>query len=426
MKTAQTPGLVIPYPEQTSAKSFNPFQLLAGSQPATVPVQTSSVSATVIQAKWSDLLLRYNTMKTEKQDGAFKTGKFKIGWNKKSLQKWISAFLAGLAENKPKEALHALEGLLDQLNADSKSKIGKPKNAGNNWDEQAAKNNAAGFYTRWKNAVTEHRQYIMEESEWMEDFQIAYGVRQPQPPQDITRDDYLIYVKTINKQGKVEMSMLEKLWDMADEALRTRIKSVISTNKKLTPLSDIVYFLEAVHPDNVGYEQGVEQFRGWGNLAVNMDTFNRSYTNYLAKKKEDEIEMPGESVPHYNEQDREQYRLQPTGKQIKKANDTPLAGDNIYVLSAGDVFYGGAGNVPRIHHSSFLSGQPVKCAGHMRTDNGGNLETIDNTSGHYAPDKAALKRAVVALKEQMNTEDVRVQGYGNNGPQTVDQFLYLS
>lgn len=52
------------------------------------------------------------------------------------------------------------------------------------------------------------------------------------------------------------------------------------------------------------------------------------------------------------------------------------------------------------HHSSFVAGRPVLCAGDLATDESGRLVRVTNWSGHYRPDAAALAAALRALRDQ--------------------------
>ena len=49
------------------------------------------------------------------------------------------------------------------------------------------------------------------------------------------------------------------------------------------------------------------------------------------------------------------------------------------------------------HHSSFVAGRPVICAGDLGTDADGRLRVITNWSGHYHPTRAHLEAALRAL-----------------------------
>jgi len=59
------------------------------------------------------------------------------------------------------------------------------------------------------------------------------------------------------------------------------------------------------------------------------------------------------------------------------------------------------------HHSSFLSGKPVLCAGELRVQNG-RIVHIDNLSGHYLPTTQHLLDCVALLERRYNIDLRRV------------------
>lgn len=68
-------------------------------------------------------------------------------------------------------------------------------------------------------------------------------------------------------------------------------------------------------------------------------------------------------------------------------------------LQTSDVYDSKQNNFITFHHSSFLSGAPVISAGYLKLRNK-QLVYIDNTSGHYAPNKDHLKNALWLLKKR--------------------------
>ncbi len=82
-----------------------------------------------------------------------------------------------------------------------------------------------------------------------------------------------------------------------------------------------------------------------------------------------------------------------------------------------------SGGSPRrmllLHHTSFLAGAPVACAGRLKVKDG-VLEKVDNNSGHYAPPRPLLLQAIARLAEL--GVDVYSLGVGymvNNNERTV-------
>ncbi len=68
----------------------------------------------------------------------------------------------------------------------------------------------------------------------------------------------------------------------------------------------------------------------------------------------------------------------------------------IWVLSSEDKLYTHSAKVHRFHHSSFLNGNAVKCAGDWEVKDG-KLIWISPASGHYKPSFENLREAVQVL-----------------------------
>jgi hypothetical protein len=71
-------------------------------------------------------------------------------------------------------------------------------------------------------------------------------------------------------------------------------------------------------------------------------------------------------------------------------------GSCIWVQSPKDHFYAGNHATGQFHHSSFLSGAPVKCGGEMQASQG-VITRISAKSGHYQPSKIHFANAIRAL-----------------------------
>ena len=68
------------------------------------------------------------------------------------------------------------------------------------------------------------------------------------------------------------------------------------------------------------------------------------------------------------------------------------------------------------NHSCFTGGTPVICAGTCQFDANGQLHHIDNDSGHYKPDRAALHKAVnLVISQGVNGAELRVGFKTPNG-----------
>lgn len=70
----------------------------------------------------------------------------------------------------------------------------------------------------------------------------------------------------------------------------------------------------------------------------------------------------------------------------------------------------GEGKTGFFNHSSFCAGNEVICAGILAVNEEGELQYIDNSSGHYSPDEDALKRLLKILADaKVDLSRVRVK-----------------
>ncbi len=89
------------------------------------------------------------------------------------------------------------------------------------------------------------------------------------------------------------------------------------------------------------------------------------------------------------------FALDPTGR-LYVGDATALSPDAV-------AWAEGRPGLPEIrvwHHSSFVSGGPVLCAGDLATDTTGRLRRISNWSGHYKPGPETLATALRVLRDQ--------------------------
>jgi hypothetical protein len=61
-----------------------------------------------------------------------------------------------------------------------------------------------------------------------------------------------------------------------------------------------------------------------------------------------------------------------------------------YVWERGGTLLAGQHEVERVHHSSFMAGKSVRCAGMIAVNDAGKVTFVSNNSGHYRPTKAQL------------------------------------
>jgi hypothetical protein len=108
----------------------------------------------------------------------------------------------------------------------------------------------------------------------------------------------------------------------------------------------------------------------------------------------------GDQVIYMDENMRKQYAVTISGTKIAGRGISEKHRDHAFVLSTDGVIYAApkqtSGEV-RIHHSSFMAGAAVACAGIFFVQPGGNIFYVKDYSGHYQPGIPELKR----LKEYL-------------------------
>lgn len=78
----------------------------------------------------------------------------------------------------------------------------------------------------------------------------------------------------------------------------------------------------------------------------------------------------------------------------------------IYVVSLEEQLYVGSHEVGKFHHSSFLSGRPIKGGGEIQTDAHGQIVYLTSKSGHYNPSKKQMLNVLKWLKKNNVNLDV--------------------
>ncbi|WP_373059717.1 hypothetical protein [Gemmatimonas sp.] len=128
-----------------------------------------------------------------------------------------------------------------------------------------------------------------------------------------------------------------------------------------------------------------------------------------------------------------QLQLWPDGRFHRGGHDIPHAspgGNELYAIDDMEYIYTSAqpAKSGTFHHSSFLSGKPLLCAGEI-TLAAGHVVHIDNLSGHYQPNTSYLLRAVEVLlgKYHVNLGQVTIMDMAQQGVEwrSAGEFLRL-
>jgi hypothetical protein len=219
--------------------------------------------------------------------------------------------------------------------------------------------------------------------------------------------------------GQGQGALFEAAWEHASDAQKLRILDIIygpgwheeGHQSPSAHLSDMSYLVEGVTGKTPGSPSDILTW------AKNP---RQSLFDYMAAL------TSGYRTKYLTEDERQAYRLTIGPSRISLPSG-PLVGDNIFVLGADNVFYGGAKRSGRgtsqdsgvIHHSSFMAGEPVQGAGHFTTDKFGKLRDVSYQSGHYAPGDYELGLVLYHL------EDCRsdLGGVTVNGKSSAKDFL---
>ncbi len=384
------------------------------------PLTVSPAGDAVIQRAWHTFPLDYTAIDQEKGQGQIRTKAWKRGG---SLKEWVGKFHSALVKRSERDALVALNGLKARLESDQQlavqGKLKAPKGV-KNFNVGAAQQNAVGFFAKWILSVQEHIDYANTTGDWMTDFREKY-INEPMGATLTPKEAVLNNLANVDQATPERVQAVGRMWDLGGMPMRQRMTDVMGGVSDLPRMSGMEYFLEQVSPIHVGYSRALNMFDMWMQ-GVLYHNWVYPWETWMPTKSGENQYGEERIIDSYDPITRAQYQLTPNGKRIVKADTNPLIGDNIYVLTKDNVWYGGAKDGP-VHHSSFMQGAPVKCAGHLHTDNSGNLTGIDTSSGHYAPDMTALRRAAAVLKSQMDVSDVQVADFRGGGQQSLDNFL---
>jgi hypothetical protein len=127
----------------------------------------------------------------------------------------------------------------------------------------------------------------------------------------------------------------------------------------------------------------------------------------------------GASVLQLNAEDRAPYEVKIHGGCLEGPFVATRYSDYAFVLDGNGTFYAAPKNTSgetRIHHSTFLSGAPVQCAGVFfcigaANDHTKKISYVKDYSGHYQPGIAELRRLKKRLVD-LGEGDIALWYYG--------------
>ena len=162
-------------------------------------------------------------------------------------------------------------------------------------------------------------------------------------------------------------------------------------------------WLEALSPDHCYGFELEKEWIDWQN-----DESDLSFNAWRERKNL--IGVSSNQVKYLDEVERNQYevkieegKLKRNGVLFDTHSETSIfsgRGIAIYVVSLDGKLYISSHNRGRFHHSSFLSGAPVKGAGEVQTNAEGQIIFLSPNSGHYNPGKKELLIILKWLQEQ--------------------------
>ncbi len=249
----------------------------------------------------------------------------------------------------------------------------------------------------------------------------------------LCRIDELLDLYHGTENEKLKMMLLGRIYFATDMWIRLADSGDVSVNSRRR---DGVFGFYTAVVNRLCEITGIE---GKQNLLPNWltETFGREMTEHGA-----EVDVEGDSADYMTPTQAAKYKLKFIGGMAYQESwwtnsnasvlantigvddrtggigKRPIAVDSGgYVVTLSGMFYHGphyskAGTIKGRFHSSYTSGEAVRCAGVMKIENG-KVIRIDTDSGHYQPGDPHLVMAVEALSAYgVSMKDLRVKPFG--------------
>lgn len=142
-----------------------------------------------------------------------------------------------------------------------------------------------------------------------------------------------------------------------------------------------------------------EQYDKWKKSKTSKD-----FGEYLEKKAPKKVKkmLERNEVTYLTEKQRERYLCTFKDGKVRQRGKTLGSGNYIFVLNLeGTKLYAGLKRPGHFHHTSFLAGAPVQCAGELHLKRG-KIKKAPLSSGHYKPPKEAGKNLRTFLMKDEN------------------------
>lgn len=127
-----------------------------------------------------------------------------------------------------------------------------------------------------------------------------------------------------------------------------------------------------------------------------------------------------------NELDFESLQMTPfnTNNGTTKPGDAPFK-TYAYVWAQDGTLLAGIHKENSVHHSSFMAGKKVRCAGMIAVNDAGKVTLVSSNSGHYRPTKAQLTSFVQWLNGRRVMSDDAVVGFFEGDYQKIPVATFL-
>jgi hypothetical protein len=168
--------------------------------------------------------------------------------------------------------------------------------------------------------------------------------------------------------------------------------NAVDTKKLSVPTKPFFVWLET-HPLTTGVESGITWAPGqtWHRTDIGAkDTKSVKYRDTLTDVGEWWHWLFPSSAGVVSKVDFKSLKTTPFNTKDGKGKRGERFNSYAYVWEREGTLLAGKHEGNRVHHSSFMAGESVRCAGMIAVNDAGKVTFVSNNSGHYRPTKAQL------------------------------------
>jgi hypothetical protein len=200
----------------------------------------------------------------------------------------------------------------------------------------------------------------------------------------------------------------------------------VNTSTLSAPVKPFFVWLEA-HPLTTGAEPGKTWAPGqtWGLTDIGAkDTKSVKYRGTVTDVGEWWHWLCPSSAGVVSKVDFKSLKTTPFNTKDGKGKKGEPSDSYAYVWEREGTLLAGNHEVNRVHHSSFMAGGSVRCAGMIAVNDAGKVTYVSNNSGHYRPTTAQLTEFVEWLNQRgVMAVDAKVGFNGGSVKVPVADFL---